>query len=287
LHAPSLLWPPRRKPLVITIHDTVPWTHPETLTPRGARWHRAMAERAVHAGAAIAVSTHVVGEHLLDVLPHLVAARVHVLGAGVSPALAAQPDPAHAADLGARLSLPDRFVLSLATLEPRKGLDVLVHALAALGDRAPPLIAVGQPGWGGVDLDASARAAGLRPGAVRAIGRLDDVDLAVVLRAATALIAPSRAEGFGLPVAEAMSVGTPVICSDDPALVEVSGGCAVVVTRGDARQLADAIEALFGDADWRRRLVAAGYPRARAYNWDAVARRSWQLYRDIASESAR
>jgi glycosyltransferase involved in cell wall biosynthesis len=288
LHAPSLLWPARgHAPLVITIHDTVPWTHPETLTPRGVRWHRTMAERAVRAGAAIATPTHVVGEQLLDVLPELVSAQVHVLGAGVAPALAAQPDPGHAAEVAARLALPDRFVLTLATLEPRKGLDVLVLALAALGDRAPPLIVVGQPGWGGVDLDASAQAAGLRACAVRAIGRLGDADLAVVLRAASAVIAPSRAEGFGLPVAEAMSVGTPVICSDDPALLEVSDGAAVIVPRGDARQLADAIEGLLGDADWRRRLVATGYTRARTYDWDAVARRCWQLYRDIASGSDR
>jgi glycosyltransferase involved in cell wall biosynthesis len=284
VHAPSLLWPPRRgAPLVVSIHDTVPWTHPEALTPRGVRWHRAMAERAVLAGAAIGVLTHVVGEQLLDVLPGLAASHVHLLGAGVSRALAALPDPGHAAEVRTRLSLPDRFVLTLATLEPRKGLDVLVDALALLGERAPPLVVAGQPGWGGVDLDASARAAGLPEGAVRAIGFIDDADLAVVLRAASALIAPSRAEGFGLPVAEAMSVATPVICSDDPALLEVSGGAALVVPRRDAAKLAEAIDGLLGDDALRTRLAAAGRQRAAAYDWDAVAQRTWALYRGLAA----
>jgi glycosyltransferase involved in cell wall biosynthesis len=288
VHAPSLLFPPRRsRPQVVTVHDTVPWTHPQTLTPRGARWHRAMAERAVRTGATLATVTEVVAAELREVLPGLTAERVRVLGAGVSDELRAPPGAAQTAAVRVRLALPEHFILTLATLEPRKGLDVLIAALARLGTAAPALLVAGQPGWGGVALDATARAAGLREGSVRQLGRIDDAELAVVLRAADALVAPSLAEGFGLPVAEAMAVGTAVVCSDAPALVEVAGDAALIVARGDASSLADAIEAVAADETARAPLIAAGLVRSAGFTWDAVAERAWRLYRELGAAAGR
>jgi hypothetical protein len=78
------LFPPRRWPLVVTIHDTVAWTHPETLTRRGAHWHRATAERAARVADAISVPTRAVADELVSQVRRLPAERVHVLGAGVT-----------------------------------------------------------------------------------------------------------------------------------------------------------------------------------------------------------
>jgi glycosyltransferase involved in cell wall biosynthesis len=284
VHAPSPLLPPRRgRPLVVTIQDTVPWTHPETLTAHGARWHRTMAERAVATGAVITATSHTVAEELPRVLRGLNPDCVRVLGAGIPPALSREPGQEDVTAVQRRLALPERYVLSLATLEPRKGLDVLLAALARLGSAAPSLLVVGQPGWGGIDVSSAAIAAGLSSGTVRALGWLPDAELAVVLRAATALVAPSRAEGFGLPVAEAMALGVPAIISSAPALVEVAGGAALVTAIGDDRALAEAIETLTNDEALRARLVAAGRVQAARYDWRAVAGRAWALYRELAS----
>jgi glycosyltransferase involved in cell wall biosynthesis len=101
----------------------------------------------------------------------------------------------------------------------------------------------------------------------------------VVYRRAFAMVMPSRAEGFGLPVLEAMSLGIPVICSDVPALVELTGGAAVIVPRGDSTSLAAAIADLFAaEAAAVARLVVAGLARAAKYSWDEVAARAWRLY---------
>lgn len=282
VHAPTLLLPPRRgRPLVVTVHDTVPWTHPGTLTPRGVRWHRAMARRAVRTADALTVPTQAVADELREVLPAAARLPVRVLGAGVSGALRCG-DPAVADGL----DLPSRYLLSLATLEPRKGLDVLLAALAGLGDAAPALVVVGQPGWGGVDVAGQARRLGLREEAVRVLGRLDDAVLAGVLRRADALVVPSRAEGFGLPVIEAMAAGTAVIVSDAPALVEVAGGAARVTPRDDPVALGEAIMAL-GDEATRSALVAAGRVRAADFDWDEVGRRAWELYRELAQPGMR
>jgi glycosyltransferase involved in cell wall biosynthesis len=281
VHAPTLLLPPRMSPLVVTIHDAVPWTDPNTLTARGVRWHRAMAELAAQRAAAVVVPTHVVADQLAAFVGGLAADRISVLGAGVSRELVQEQSSVRTAEVRQRYRLPDQFVLSLATLEPRKGLDVLIAALARLGAAAPPLVLVGQPGWGGVDPRQEAARNGLDPAVVQVLGWVPDEDLSVILRQATVLAVPSRAEGFGLPVAEAMAVGTPVICSDAPALVEVAGGAAVVVARGDAGALAEAVEQLANNAAERERLSSAGLVRAVAFDWDQVARQAWALYRRI------
>ena len=274
VHAPTPLAPPRnRTPLVVTVHDAVPWTHPETLTPRGARWHRAVIERAARTADAIVVPTAAVADELGR---HVQPARPPVVvGEGVSAALTLPPD---ADDRAAALGLPDGdFLVSLATIEPRKGLDVLLAALAEPAAPDLPLLVVGPAGWGSVDVAAEAARRGVGD-RVRLLGRLPDADLAVVLDRAAVLVAPSRAEGFGLPVLEAMAAGVPVVSSDAPALAEVGGGATVTVPVGDAGALADALAEVVGSAEMRARLAAAGRRRAGDFSWGAAARRLWELY---------
>jgi glycosyltransferase involved in cell wall biosynthesis len=276
VHAPTLLAPPRRgRPLVVTVHDAVPWTHPETLTQRGVAWHRRMGQRVAASADAVVVPTHSVAEELAAFLD--LGDCVHVVPEGADT-LVVPPD---AAERRARLGVPDAYLFSLATLEPRKGLDVAVAALAEAVAPDLPLLVAGQPGWGGVDLDATAATVGLRDGRVRALGRLADADLAAVLAGAVALVAPSRAEGFGLPVAEAMALGVPVVCSDAPALVEVTAGAALTVPVGDVVGLAEALRDVANDASLRTRLAAAGRDRAASLTWATAAEATWAIYRAL------
>jgi glycosyltransferase involved in cell wall biosynthesis len=291
VHAPTLLAPPvrrrwgKRTPLVVTVHDAVPWTHPETLTPRGVAWHRRMGGYVARAADRVVVPTRAVGDALQAVLPGLAGERLVVIGEGVTAALAVPPADADAR--AARLRLPDSgYLLSLATLEPRKGLDVLLAALADPAAPPVPLLVVGQPGWGGVDPAGEATRLGLPADRVRVLGRLPDEDLAVVLHRARALVAPSRAEGFGLPVLEAMAAGVPAVTSDAPALVEVGGGATLVVPRDDPRALAGALRSVLADAALRARLAAAGPPRAARFAWADAARALWPVYAELARRRA-
>jgi glycosyltransferase involved in cell wall biosynthesis len=134
-----------------------------------------------------------------------------------------------------------------------------------------------------LDPRAEAQRRGLQASKVRVLESLTDAQLAVVLRAADLLVMPSRAEGFGLPVAEAMAVGTAVICTDDPALVEVAGPAARVVPRGGVPELARAIGDLWVDESARFVLAESGLARAPMFSWDAVAARAWRLYESLAS----
>jgi glycosyltransferase involved in cell wall biosynthesis len=274
VHAPTPLAPPRGStPLIVSVQDAVPWTHPETLTPRGVRWHRRAIEQAARHADALVVLTQAVADELAR---HVRLDRpVHVVGPGVSAAL---DPPADADARAAALRLPaEPYLVTLATIEPRKGLDVLLDALARPSAPEVPLLVVGQPGWGGVDVARRAGELGLG-GRVRLLGRLPDEDLAVVLSRAAVLVAPSRAEGFGLPVLEAMAAGVPVVSSDAPALVEVGGGATVTVPVGDSAGLADALAEVVRSPDLRDRLAASGRRRSADFSWATTARRLWELY---------
>jgi glycosyltransferase involved in cell wall biosynthesis len=288
VHAPSLLAPLVRHnrlesegdQVVATIHDVVPWTHPEALTPRGVAWHKAMARRAQRYADAVVVVSHAVAGQLNEILDF--GDRIRVIGGAVSSKLALPVDVDARAE---RLGLPERYLLSVGTLEPRKGLDALVRSLSIPGAVDLPLLVVGRPGWGGVDLDRLVHDAGLPGGRVRAMGHLADADLAVALHRASAFVFPSLAEGFGLPVIEAFSLGAPVVHSSDPAVVEVSGGAGLAVELDGPgsypERLAEAISSVVGDPVLADRMRVAGLDRARAFSWRDSAEKVWQLHADL------
>jgi glycosyltransferase involved in cell wall biosynthesis len=288
IHATSMLAPLSRhdrrldsnSQVVVTLHDSVPWTHPETLTPRGVTWHKAMAKRAERYADAIVVSTHATAAELSEIID--IEDRVRVIGAAVSSTLVVPED---AADRAATLDLPDRYVLSVGTLEPRKGVAPLIRAMAHGVPDDVPLLLVGPGGWGGVDVDSVVREAGLAEGRVRTLGWLSDADLAVALDRASVFAFPSLAEGFGLPVIEAFSFGTPVVHSDAPAVVEVAAGAGIEVARESSdsypERLGEAIAGVLADANLAERLAVNGLDRAKAFSWRDSAEKVWQLHADL------
>lgn len=282
VHAPTPLAPaqPRRgRSLVVTVHDAVPWTHPDMLTERGVAWHQRVITRATRRASALVVPTAAVASELTRYAPGM--ARVHVIGEGVTEELANPPDEQQSQAVAQRLALPPRYLLTVGTLEPRKGLDILLTALT--NPQAPrlPLVIVGQPGWGGIDPNRLAAKVGLDQRRLLVLGKISDADLAVVLHRAAALVAPSLAEGFGLPVVEAMAAGVPVVHSDAPALMEVVGGAGVMVKRRDPVALASGLRAVLADEQRTARLVAAGRRRAARFTWQRTAGEVWRIHTEL------
>ncbi len=277
VHAPTLLVPPARPGtrLVVTVHDVVPWTHPETLTPRGAAFHQAMGARAASTADALVTPTRAVAAAVQTYLDPQCPVFPVLSGAAVRRA------PEDAADRRRRLGATPPYVLFVGTAEPRKGLDVLVHAMARPEAAEPTLVVAGPLGWGDVSVEALAQAAGVGHRTV-VTGPLSEPDLASLYSGARLLVMPSRAEGFGLPVVEAMAHGVPVVTSDDPALVEVGHGATVTTPVGDEAALAEAIHRVATDDAIRTRLVRDGSARSAALSWTATAQQMWDVYAEAS-----
>ncbi|MBO1737407.1 glycosyltransferase family 1 protein [Leifsonia sp. TF02-11] len=291
IHAPSLLAPLRKQrsadaddQIAVTIHDALAWTHAESLGAASVLWTKAMAKRARKFAAAVVVPTHAVADRLAEVLDF--GDRIRVIGGAPATSLRL---PADADERAARLQLPPEYAFTLGSIMPRKGIAPLIRAVARPEAQGIPLLIAGPDRYGDGTATGVAAAAGLPEDRVRALGRLDDADLAVVLDRATMFVYPSLAEGFGLPIVEAFKFGLPVIHSNDPALVEVAAGASLVVERpasadddsGYSERLAGAIGRVLDDADLRSRLGVLASDRARAFSWRDSAERVWQLHADL------
>jgi glycosyltransferase involved in cell wall biosynthesis len=206
--------------------------------------------------------------------------RLAVIGAGVGPEFRppAAPDPA----LLARLGLRPGFLLYLGAGDPRKNEGALLAAFA----RLPPALRAAHPlAIGHVDpagLRAAARAAGLAGHEFTALPFVPDADLPGLYASCALLVFPSLAEGFGLPLLEAMACGAPVIASSLSAMPEVVNRADALFDPRDPAALAALIERLLGDPAARADLAAWGRRRARDFSWDGVASRAWPALAALA-----
>jgi glycosyltransferase involved in cell wall biosynthesis len=237
-----------------------------------------MLKRAHKYADAVVVPTHAVAEQLVDILDF--GDRVRVIGGAASSKLVR---PIDAAERAARLGLPDRYVLTVGRLDPRRGIDHLLRALSEPGGPEMPLVLVGNEDAD--EVAAVASAAGLPDGRVLSLGFVSDADYAVVLERASVFVLPSIEEGFGLPLIEAFTFGTPVVHSDVPALTEIAADAGIVVPRADLEQyparLAQAITAVVRDPALAERLRFQGLDRSKAFSWRGSAEKVWQLHADL------
>jgi glycosyltransferase involved in cell wall biosynthesis len=261
--APAPLAVSNGVPLVVTVHDLSFAQRPHDYTRYERLWHRLARPRrlAEHAAGVVAVSeaTAAVARQRWE----LKADRISVVRSGVSaPAL--EPTAQALSAARAHHGLPQRYLLFVGALEPRKAPDLLVRAferarragldaeLAMVGDgRLGPLLE--------------------GPG-VHLLGPLSRVELDALYAGALALVMPSRIEGYGFPPLEALALGTPAVVSDLPVFSETLGEAALRFPPDDEEALAGALLRIAADADLRNRLATVGRPAVAALTWEQAAR---------------
>jgi glycosyltransferase involved in cell wall biosynthesis len=276
---PLLGWPAPRQ--VVTVHDVYPWRALDRGAGRARRSYLAWQRRRLRrVGTVIAVSD-VVAQDASQVLG-IDPARIHVVAEGVS-AVFSPEDRGDDTNRRARLGVggePYAFwVGSLRARDPRKGLDSLLEAVAALGDAAPVLVLAGDAGAEARRLEAAASSTGV---GIRLVGRVSDEDLAALYRGAGVVVVPSLDEGFGLPLLEAMACAAPVVASRAGNLPNLAGDGALLVKPGDATDLARGIRAVLAEASISDRLRALAPGRAAGHTWKAAAEATFSVYRQAA-----
>ena len=266
VHATGLFVPATRRPLVLTVHDLAALRHAQLLPERHVRQQRAVIRRLPSAAAVLAVSEATARDIVdLGVDP----GRVVVTPLGVSPL----PEPT---PLPEALRPSGPYLLTVGETAPRKGYRVLIRALARV-EQDLELVMVGPAGRDEEPLRRLAVELGVEH-RLRRLGTVNDGALASLYRGALALCFPSVAEGFGLPVLEALAEGTPALVSDLPVLREVAGSAAVFVEPGSAAQWAEAIEAIASSAQLTDRLNLAGPRRASEFTWERTASATLRAY---------
>ncbi len=266
-------------PVIATIMDAIPLSHPEWIRQNQAalkRWlFRRTASWAQHIITISEFSKQQIVEHF-----HVAPERVSVTPLGVDARYFEPIDALTCGAIRAKFGLPSHFFLFIGTLQPRKNVDALLAAHAQLPGalrKEHPLVIVGRAGWNCDALVASLREA-KNEGKVFWLDYVSDLEKRALLASALSLAFVSLYEGFGLPVVEAFAANVPVITANTSSLIEVAGDAALCVSPSVPEAIAQAMLQLISKPSLRAALAQRGLARAKHYTWAACAEATLKIY---------
>jgi glycosyltransferase involved in cell wall biosynthesis len=286
LFVPAHVVPIRHPRTVVTIHDLGYLHEPDAHPPADRRlldWTTRWSVHAAHRVIAISETTRQDLIRFYGVSED----RIRVVRHGVGPEFRPLPTEAVVATRR-RLGLPEHYVLAVGTVQPRKNLAVLAAAMRVVAGTGLPhrLVIAGKRGWLAERVEAEIAGGGMAERVVWA-GYVAPDDLPAVYNGAEAFAFPSRYEGFGMPVVEAMACGIPSVVADRAALPEVAGNAALMIDPDDADGLGLALVRLLTDGPLRQRLTRAGISRAASFAWQRTAQETLAVLREALGAKSR
>ena len=275
-----LLLPLRGVPSVLTVHDLIFKLFPQHHRKLNYWFLNAAMPLFVRRADAIIAVSHATKNDLIRYYgtPDN---KITVVHEAAAPHFRVVAD-AEVARVRAKYHLPERFLLAVGTIEPRKNLARLVESLARLrrDDHRLHLVVVGAKGWLYEDFFRRIEELGQQD-AVHVLGYVPDEDLPAVFRAATLYVMASVYEGAGLPVLEAMACGVPVVSSRESSMPELGADVPRYFTPHDVDHMTDVIGAVLADESLRAQMAAAGPERAAQFSWQRAARETLAVYRRV------
>lgn len=280
LHAPNYVLMPFPGPAVTTVHDLSYLHYPQHHPRERIAFMERQMPRTLAQAAMIITDSEFVRRELIDLLG-VAAHRIQAVPLGVEAGFHPR-SPAELAPILARHDLGDsRYLLVVATLEPRKNLLGLIDAygrLPAQLRQRHPLVIVGARGWLAGELERRLEPLE-RGGQIKRLGYVPQEHLPSIYANAHAFVFPSLYEGFGLPVLEALASGTPALTSNRSSLPEVAGDAALLVEPEDVNALTAGLERLLTDAEWRALAVERGLRQASLFSWERCVDETVAVYR--------
>lgn len=259
IHASDWSQPSAKAPIVTTVHDLVFRKYPETVDSLISNTQSRRLNKIVNSSTRIIADSHAT-EHDLIELYNLDPSRISV----IYPGIAANYRPASTTEMmrvRAKYSLPEKFILSVGTQEPRKNLARLIEAANSM---EIPLVLVGRYGWGDH---------------TQTLGYVPDSDLPALYASATVFCYPSLYEGFGFPVLEAMACGAPVVTSNQSSLPEIAENAAILVNPLSVSSIQEGITQAIKSRD---NLIKLGFAQAAKFTWDNTAKQVLEFYEKTA-----
>lgn len=263
-------------PVTVAVHDVLVLSDPKWFPRPRANALRLLIPLTARRAAAVITGTHWVAEAVAERC-RVPRERVRVIPYGVDRTLFSPPDPASLARGLAELGLDRPYLAMVGAIEPRRGVDTLLSAMSMLRPRFPEVeLVLAGP------LRAPVPALEAPPPWVRLLGFVEDRLLPVLYAGAQVVVAPSRAEGFDLPVLEALACGARVVASDIPVHQEAFSGAVRFFPAGDAEALAAALSEVLGDEEAGRELAEKGLALASRFSWEKAAREHLSVWREVA-----
>ncbi|MBN1354843.1 glycosyltransferase family 4 protein [bacterium] len=258
-------------PQVVMIHDMAVFDCPESFPHRFVKYLRLMIRSSCHRADAIITSSRFAAGRIVELFP-VAESKVRVVPYGVQPGFMHR-DRSRDAEIRKKWALPNAYILTIASIEPRKNLMALLDAYAVYRrrtERPLPLIIVGKEGHRAREIKKRAERHDMEF-SVRLLNYIPENVLGAIYAMAEFMIYPSLYEGFGLPVLEAMASGCPVIASERSSIPEVVGDSGILIDPADPVNMSNAMIRLSEDKEDAARFRDLGYARAAVYTWEKTA----------------
>lgn len=282
LHSPHYTMPLLKTcPTVVTYHDMTFFLYPELHKPYKRIFFKLIVRlSAGRAGAIIADSESTRRDILRILKPN--AQHVFAIPLGVSEKFRRIDNVLEIERIRSKFNLPERVVLYVGTLEPRKNLPVLVRTFKELVDRGSnySLVIAGRKGWQYAEIFQTLENSGIQDRVIF-LDYVPEIDLPFLYNAADLFVYPSLYEGFGLPVLEAMACGVPVITSNVSATPEIAGDAGLLVDPHDTDEWADAMHLVLTDRTLHDTLAHKGLERSKLFSWERTARETLAVYEHV------
>lgn len=284
LHIPGFAGPRMTKNIkkVVTVHDLIGIIYPGNLAPVSRFYWRTWLPACVKsADLIISVSENTKRDmiRLLNIPERKIRVIYSAAHESFRPIQNSQSLREHIKKYG----IDSKYILTVSTIEPRKNMVNLIKAFAVYLNSSAgqdiSLVIVGKKGWGYNECVKAALEAGLEDNVIFC-DYIDEKDLPIIYNLAELFIFPSFYEGFGLPVLEAMSCGTPTICSNTSSLPELTGDAAILIDPLDNAAMTDAINHVLSDEAFRDKLSGKGLERSARFSWDQTAQETVKVYHE-------
>lgn len=284
-HEPNFMLKAHAGPKVSTIHDLSFIHYPQFHPRKRVEWLTRQLPKTLRRADFLITDSDVVRDELIADFG-VAADRVRTVYLGASEAYRPHSAELTASTLQRHNLQHGQYILFVGTLEPRKGVDLLVDAWCRLPTatrQAFPLVLVGAPGWHNTELNARIKALEATHG-LRQLSFVAASELPALYAGAAAFVYPSLYEGFGLPVLEAMQSGVPVICTAGTSMSEFAGNGVLCVENGNSEHLHHQLERLLESPEQRRQLIASGLAKAGEFSWQRCARETHEVYRTVSPD---
>ncbi len=266
-------------PYVVTIHDTIAIEHPEWCKVSNAFYYNIFMKQTIRNASRVIAVSHSTADSLRRNLS-VNTPKVKVIYSGIDAIFNCEKNLLRQSEVKSLYGLPERYILFVGNIEPKKNLLNLVRAHKLLGNHglSHKLVLAGKRTWKSKDVQKEI--SGVTAGSVLAIGYVDRADLPFVYQMADVSVSVSLYEGFGFPQLEAMACGTPVVASAGGALGEMAGGASRTVDPTNPENIANAIYLLITNRGLRQKHVELGIKQSRRFSWDETAKRTLSVYEE-------
>ena len=279
LHSPTYVCPLRaRLPIVLTVYDVIALSHPQFATSLNRAHFRFLLPQSIARAERIIAPSQAVEDEIQTRFPQT-KARTHTIPLGLEPIFFHEGSTPSGQEVRARYDLPDKYLLYVGNFEPKKNLENLLRALELIPDAPPLVIAGGMRAWPEYDIQNTPR--------TRLLGYVARRDLPAIYAGCRAFVFPSLAEGFGLPVLEALACGAAVVTSREvplPNLQEVASFCDPC----DPNSIATRIEETLADSKCEEKInsrrdekINSRREYARPFTWQNAACKTLEIYQEI------